>query len=49
MTNKRGRPKKTTVYTPRVVGEKKKTLWDIVEWLKGTAKRKSFFDWLLRK
>ena len=24
----------------------KKSLWDIVLWLKGTAKRKSYFSWL---
>ena len=43
MANKRGRPPKSTPLGMKVVG-KKKSLWDIVEWLKGTAKRKSFFD-----
>jgi hypothetical protein len=27
---------------------KGKTMWDIVEELKGTAPRKSFFDWLIK-
>ena len=28
--------------------KKGKTLWDIVEELKGTAPRKSFYDWLIK-
>jgi len=27
--------------------KKDKTMWDIIEELKGTAPRKSFFDWLI--
>tara|TARA_R100000963_G_C4623305_1_gene90213 strand:+ start:226 stop:390 length:165 start_codon:yes stop_codon:yes gene_type:complete len=28
--------------------KKGKTMWDIIEELKGTVSRKSFFDWLIK-
>tara|TARA_R100000808_G_C2033803_1_gene76462 strand:- start:297 stop:446 length:150 start_codon:yes stop_codon:yes gene_type:complete len=49
MANKRGRPKKT-VYTPRVVEDKKDNkILSFIKTLVGTKKRKTFWDWLTSK
>ena len=49
MANKRGRPKKT-VYTPRVVEDKKDNkILSFIKTLVRTKKRKTFWDWLTSK